>query len=63
MLCVNKLFLPLPPISGFGGFNTPATATPMAGMGDNVLGNLIKALTDNPFGHTSLLKNPVAETG
>uniref|UniRef100_A0A6A7FXC8 Nuclear pore complex protein Nup98-Nup96 n=2 Tax=Hirondellea gigas TaxID=1518452 RepID=A0A6A7FXC8_9CRUS len=34
-----------------------------SGIGDNNIANLIKALTDNPFGHSSLLKTPMATTG
>lgn len=47
-----------------GGSNMMMGGGGMAGgIGDNNIANLIKALTDNPFGHSSLLKTPLATTG
>ncbi|XP_018016390.1 nucleoporin NUP145-like [Hyalella azteca] len=44
---------------GLLGYNN----TVAAGLGENNIANLIKALTDNPFGHSSLLKTPASATG
>ncbi|KAF2366698.1 Peptidase S59 nucleoporin [Trinorchestia longiramus] len=46
-----------------GGNATGNNIAATAGIGDNNIANLIKALTDNPFGHSSLLKTPATTTG